>query len=482
MDDAPAAGSTAHILVVDDERAVRSALRVNLGRAGFSVELTASAEEALAAFEQRQPDLVLTDVKMPGMDGHALLDRIRSLAPDLPVVIMTGHGSVPDAVQAMRAGAADYLIKPVRRDELVLVLERALRTGQLVAEVQSLRARLEQRDHYETLIGATPAMQGVYQLIDAVAPSEALVLVTGPTGTGKELISHAIHSRSRRAGGPFVVVNCAALPEGLLESELFGHEKGAFTGAIRRHRGRFEQADGGTLLLDEIGEVPLATQVRLLRVLESGELRRVGGQETIQVDVRVVAATNRNLEQEVAEGAFRADLYYRLNVFRIQVPSLAERSADIPLLVDHFLRKHAARHGRPARSVSGAALARLMAHDWPGNVRELEHVIERALILCPGSEILPAHLAGLEPQGPAVPPPRAPAASPAPPPSPPPAPAAARDLVDQLTALERALIIQALEDNQGVQAQAARQLGISRSNLHYRIRKLGIELQGIRFG
>jgi DNA-binding NtrC family response regulator len=460
------------VLVVDDEKAVRSALRVNLGRAGFDVELTASAEEALERVATARPDLVLTDVKMPGMDGHALLDRLQAIDPDLPVVIMTGHGSVENAVLAMRAGAADYLIKPVRRDELVVVLERALHTRRLEVEVQSLRARLEQRDHYETLIGATPEMQRVYELIDAVAPSEALVLVTGPTGTGKELISHAIHSRSRRADGPFVVVNCAALPEGLLESELFGHEKGAFTGAVRRHEGRFEQADGGTLLLDEIGEVPLATQVRLLRVLESGELQRVGSRQSIHVDVRVVAATNRQLEDEVAAGRFRKDLFYRLNVFRIHVPALASRRADIPLLVDHFLRKHASRHGRPGRSVAPEALGMLMRHSWPGNVRELEHVIERALILCQGPTIEAAHLQGLAALSEAA---LAPPAEPA-------APPASTGLVDALAALERRMIIAALEESGGVQAQAARALGISRSNLHYRIKKLDISLQGIQFG
>lgn len=460
------------ILVVDDEKAVRSALRVNLGRAGYDVTLTASAEEALERLGTFTPDLMLTDVKMPGLDGHALLERVQADLPDLPVIIMTGHGSVQDAVLAMRAGAADYLIKPVRRDELLVVIDRALRTRRLEVEVATLRAQLEQRDHYETLIGATPEMRHVYELIEAVAPSEALVLVTGPTGTGKELISHALHSRSRRSDGPFVVVNCAALPEGLLESELFGHEKGAFTGAVRMHRGRFEQADGGTLLLDEIGEVPLATQVRLLRVLESGEVRRVGGQETIHVDVRVVAATNRDLQAEVRAGTFRSDLFYRLNVFHLEVPALRQRTGDIPLLVEHFLRKHAKRHGRPGRAVSPDALARLMTHTWPGNVRELEHVIERALILCPGERIEVVHLSGIGDPEEAL----------APAPSPPLAVPDSTDLVEALNTLERQMIVGALERAGGVQAQAARDLGLSRSNLHYRIRKLGIELQGIQFG
>jgi DNA-binding NtrC family response regulator len=462
------------VLVVDDDRAVRSALTLNLGRAGYEVDAVGSAEEALARLQQAPADLVLSDVKMPGMDGHALLERLRARWPDLAVVIMTGQGSVSAAVQAMQAGAADYLIKPVRRDELLLVLERALRARRLEAEVATLRAELGQRGADDRCIGDTPAMRRVLDLVDAVAESDALVLVTGPTGTGKEVISHALHHRSRRRGGPFVGVNCAALPEGLLESELFGHEKGAFTGAVRRHAGKFEQAHGGTLLLDEIGEIPLSTQVRLLRVLESGELQRVGGSETLRVDVRVIAATNRDLAAEVRAGRFREDLYYRLQVFHIPLPTLRERKEDIPLLVEHFIRKHAPRHGRPARGITPEALEALQAAPWPGNVRQLEHVIERALILCGGPELGLLHLPDeVRAPTPAAPPAPAPPEAAPPGPSAAPAPAGA-SLPDQLDAEERRLIIDALRAAGGVQAEAARQLGVSRSNLHYRIRRLQI--------
>jgi transcriptional regulator with GAF, ATPase, and Fis domain len=315
-------------------------------------------------------------------------------------------------------------------------------------------------------------MLEVYELIDAVAPSDALVLLTGPTGTGKELLTRALHDRSPRRDRPFVAVNCAALPEGLLESELFGHEKGAFTGAIRQHRGKFEQAAGGTLLLDEIGEIPLSTQVRLLRVLESGELQRVGGSETLHVDARVVAATNRDLRAEVRAGRFREDLFYRLNVFHIPVPPLARRLDDVPLLAAHFLKKYARRYNRPATDFTPAVLHALQGHDWPGNVRELEHVIERAVILCPGERIesvqLPEHRI----------------AEPAltdPPPTPEPPAAADLNLPDSLEALERRLIVEALRAEQGVQARAARRLGVSRSNLSYRIRKLDIAVKDIQY-
>jgi two-component system NtrC family response regulator len=453
----------ARILVVDDDRAVRSALKVNLAKAGYEVRLVSSAEEATEALAEREVDLVVTDVKMPGRGGMALLEDLREHRPETRVVLMTGHGSVEDAVSAMKQGASDYIIKPISKTELLLVIQRALRERALLAEVKQLRAEVEERYGFENIIGAHPSIQRVFELVSAVAASSALVLLTGPTGTGKELLAHALHYKSPRRGGPFVAINCAALPQSLLESELFGHEKGAFTGAIRQHRGKFEQADGGTLLLDELGEVPLSTQVRLLRVLESGQLQRVGGSDTVKIDVRVVAATNRDLRAEVKAGRFREDLFYRLNVFHIPIPSLSERRDDIPLLVEHFLDKYSRRHKRSVQRLSPAALSRLMGHPWPGNIRELEHVIERAVILCPGSEITEVLLpesepeealeVGLLPEG--------------------------QTLNDALQETERRLIVEALKLEKGVQARAARRLGISRSNLNYRIQKLNISIQDV---
>ncbi len=460
------------VLVVDDEPAVRSALRVNLARAGYEVVLAGTAEEALKALAERPVDLVLTDVKMPGAGGMALLEQLNRSSPDMPVVMMTGHGRVEDAVAAMKAGASDYIIKPISKDELLVILDRSLKARALQAEVVELRAEVARRYSFENLVGGTPSMQKVYALVAAVADSGALVLLTGATGTGKELLAHAIHYRSSRRPGPFVRVNCAALPEGLLESELFGHEKGAFTGAIRQHRGRFEQADGGTLLLDEIGEIPLSVQVKLLRVLESGEIQRVGGSDTIRVDVRVVAATNRDLRKEVKAGRFREDLYYRLNVFHIQLPPLRDRVDDIPLLVEHFVEKYAERYHKTVRRVRPEIMALLLRHSWPGNVRELQHVIERGVLLSTGEELEQIILNDgeeIEPE-PTADVPEGPDEVPE-----------GRSLADVMEEQERRLIVDALRKEKGVQARAARRLGISRSNLNYRIQRLSIEVKDVLY-
>jgi DNA-binding NtrC family response regulator len=415
----------ARVLVVDDDRAVRSALSVNLSKGGLDVTLATSSEEALALLHEAAFDLVLTDVRMPGETGIALLGSIRASWPDTPVIVMTGYGSVEDAVTAMKGGAADYLIKPVARDELMVVLERALETRALRAELVALRREVEKKN--------------------------------------KELFAHAVHYRSGRARGPFVRINCAAIPDTLLESELFGHEKGAFTGAVRQHAGRFEQADGGTLLLDEIGDIGPLMQVKLLRVLESGEVSRLGGREPRKVDVRVIAATHRDLQAEVAAGRFRADLFYRLNVFTLRIPPLRQRKADIPLLADFFVRRYAERNRRPVPRLHRSVLDQLVAYPWPGNVRELEHIIERAVILCRDDELRSVELPTQD-------------AAPAPEPEP-----VEGTLKDLLAAYERRVIVAALEACDGVQARAAKRLGLSRSNLNYRIMKLDINRTDVSY-
>jgi DNA-binding NtrC family response regulator len=410
---------------------------------------------------------------MPGASGLDLLQRVRASWPDVQVVVMTGYGSVADAVTAMKAGAADYLIKPVGKDELYLILDRALERRTLRAELVKLRQEVQDRYGFDRLIGATPAMVALYEDVAAVADSQATVLLQGATGTGKELLAHALHYRSRRAAGPFVRVNCTAIPETLLESELFGHEKGAFTGALREHPGRFEQADGGTLFLDEIGEIELGMQPKLLRALESGEIQRLGSRETTKVDVRVVAATNRDLRQEVAAGRFREDLFYRLEVVTLHVPPLRERLDDVPLLVEHFVREAAARAGRKVPRVGRDTMERLSHYGWPGNVRQLQHVVERAVILARGDvDVLEVPLpddAVVEAQPEGVE--RIPVL-----------PAPGVGLVDALDAHERAMIVAALKACGGVQAQAARRLGLSKSNLNYRIKRLGIEVKDIAYG
>ncbi len=382
----------ARILIVDDEAGARSALTELLKQEGYAVECAADGFKALRFVSDFEPDLVLTDLRMPGLDGIELMKKLHESNPNLPVVLMTAFGAVETAVSAMRDGAADYLTKPLDIEELLVVVARTLERARLKNESRALRQELQERYRFENIIGSSPEMQRVFKNVAQVAQSRATVLITGESGTGKELVAAAIHQRSSRASGPFVRLHCAALAEGLLESELFGHERGSYTGASRRREGRFEQASGGTLFLDEIGDISLSTQVKLLRVLQEREFERVGGNDTLKVDVRVVAATNQDLERLVERERFRQDLYYRLNVVQIRLPSLRERSSDIPALALHFLKRFAEENGKPVSSLSEQARRTLLSYAWPGNVRELENVMERAVVLAPGEQIELDHL------------------------------------------------------------------------------------------
>jgi DNA-binding NtrC family response regulator len=442
------------LLVVDDEATARRALAALLEEEGYEVEVAASGEEALERLSATAPDVLLTDVRMPGIDGLELTRRSHALDPELPVVMMTAFGTVRDAVEAMRLGAVDYVTKPVDFDELALVLKRVLEHRALRREAAMLRERVRGEQRFENLLGGSAAMQGLVKTIVQVAPSRATVLL-GESGTGKERVAQALHEASPRRSGPFVKLHCAALAESLLESELFGHERGSFTGAAARREGRFKQAHGGTLFLDEVAEISPAVQVKLLRVLQEREFERVGGNETLKVDVRIVAATHRDLAALVAEGRFREDLFYRLNVVGIRLPPLRERRSDVPLLADHFLRRFAADAGRELAGFTPDALAALDEHAWPGNVRELENAVERAVVLCAGARVERDDLA-LPPPAPA-----APVGGPA-------APAAP---IRRLEDLERESILGALDAFDGSTQRAAEALGVSVRMIQYRLRE-----------
>jgi two-component system response regulator HydG len=378
-----------HILVVDDEASARSGLERLLVSEKYKVSTADSGEAALALVEASPPDLLVTDLRMPKMDGIALLEELRRRGNDIPVIVATAFGDIQNAVSAMRAGADDYLTKPIEFDALLVAVEKALSQHALRVEAENLRrqVREENGQGLRGLVGSSAAMQRFYATLRKVAPSRATVLVSGESGTGKGEVAKALHELSPRKSKPFVTVHCAALAENLLESELFGHEKGAFTGADRRRPGRFEVADGGTLFLDEVGEIPLSTQVKLLRVLQERAFERVGGNETIRVDVRLVAATNKDLTEQVRKGAFREDLYYRLAVVSLDMPPLWQRGGDVLLLAEHFLTKYSAENGRSMRGFSAAARRRLLEHRWPGNVRALENTVERAVVLAEGDII-----------------------------------------------------------------------------------------------
>lgn len=380
------------ILVVDDEYSARDSLTKWFQVDGFQVDSAKDAYEALNKLKLKNFDIVLLDIKMPGMDGLELQDHIREIDPNIIVIIITAFASVDTAIRAIKAGAYDYVTKPFDPDDLEHIIENAISQRKLAQENVQLRAQIEELVNFDEIIGETPKMKRVLELVRTVAQTDATVLIRGESGTGKELIARAVHFNSPRRNGPLISVNCGAFSESLLESELFGYEKGAFTGAAKQHKGKIEIAEGGTLFLDEIGDISPKTQLDLLRVLETKKLTRLGGEKEISVDFRLITATNRDLEEAIREGKFREDLYYRLNVFTIFLPPLRERTEDIPLLANHFLKKYAAAIHKSIESISPTAMDLLMNYPWPGNIRELENAIERAVVICQESRIEAEHL------------------------------------------------------------------------------------------
>ncbi len=446
------------ILIVDDEAAQRASIAGFLRKQGFDTREAASGSEAVTYIRDHHVDLVLTDFRMPDLTGKDVLREVRQINPDIPVVVITAFGSIETAVDIMKSGAFDYLQKPVELEELLLIIQRAREHFLLVSENRLLREQLAERYSFANIVSQSGPMEQVLNTAGRVAASKASVLVRGESGTGKELIARAIHMASDRKDRPFVVVNCAALPETLFESELFGHEKGSFTGADRQRIGKFEQANGGTLFIDEVGDIPLLIQVKLLRALQFGQIERIGGSETLQLDVRIVAATNRDLEAMIAEGGFREDLYYRLNVVTIPLPALRSRREDIAPLVQEFIVKYAEINGKGVRSLSHEAMDALMRYDFPGNVRELENIIQRAVVLTRDDTIttrdLPPNISAtvhpstenhelLE----------------------------LGNLNERVESLERILIDKALEKSGGNQVRAADILGISERTLRYKLAK-----------
>ena len=450
------------ILIADDEEPIRHVLTVLLSEHGFFVRAVKDGEEALRELSARDYDALVTDVRMPRVDGLQLVRAVQEQSPDTTVIVMSAYGSHDLALQAMKAGAYDYLGKPFRPDEVLLVLRKAEERERLRAENRRLRREIEASRGTSAIVAESGAMKEVLRLLHKVAPAKTTVLITGESGTGKELVARALHDLSPRAERPFVAVNCGAIPEQLIESELFGHAKGAFTGAVAAKRGLFEEADGGTLLLDEVGDLPLQLQVSLLRVLQEGEVRRVGDARAMRVDVRVLAATHQDLSQAVSAGAFREDLFYRLNVVGLRLPPLRERSEEIEPLARRFLARHAVRLGMQEKLLSAAALRLLLAWRWPGNARELENALERALVLSEGAEIeaeaLPEELrASAAPSGP------------------PPAPGEGDLSVKRAQrALEADLIRRALERTDGNRTRAAELLELSPRALLYKIREYGL--------
>ncbi|MGB9338971.1 MAG: sigma-54 dependent transcriptional regulator [Polyangiales bacterium] len=451
----------ATILVVDDERNILTTVSRALGLEGYRVEVAGSAEIALEKLATQSFDAILLDVQLPGIDGLAMLDELREREITTPVIMMSGHATIEVALEATRRGADDFIEKPIGSDRLMLSVKRSLELRELQHENRELRRRYGPG---ESLLGQSASMARLRKQIELAARSTAPVLVFGERGTGKELVAAAIHGGSARAGGPFEKLNCAAVPEGLIESELFGHEAGAFTGATKQRRGKFERADGGTLFLDEVGDMPPQMQAKLLRVLQEGEVERVGASSIVEVDVRVVAATNKSLETEIEAGRFRADLFDRLNVLPLRVPALVERVDDIPLLAEHFLALACEAHDRPGKQITAGAMQMLKAYAYPGNVRELRNLVERLVILTPGETVTEAEARALLPIGSAAAPgsyfrPETP-------------------LREMLETAERDLILRALELRDGHVTKTAADLGLERSHLYKKMRALAIRKPG----
>jgi DNA-binding NtrC family response regulator len=444
------------ILIADDEKNTREGLRWALERKDLSISLAADGEQALDAIRSKPVDILITDLKMPKLDGMQLLEKVKAESPSTEVVMLTGHGTVESAVDAMKHGASDYLIKPINIDELNMLVDRILKAREMQEENAELRQKVEQRFAFENIVGRSEVMARVFAKVRTVAPTRANVLLLGESGTGKEMIANAIHMHSPRRHRPFVKVNCGALPLTLLESELFGHEKGAFTGAVKTKPGRFELADGGTILLDEIGETGPEFQVKLLRVLQEGTFERVGGTDTIKVDVRVIAATNKRLDELVKQGQFREDLYYRLKVVEIDLPPLRDRREDIPLLIDHFLEEFSAYYGKPKPPIQNRAMSLLQNAPWPGNVRQLRNVIEGAFVMTEGEltvNALPDDLRSGEEATHMV---QIPAGS-------------------SLRDAEKELIQAGLIHFGGNRAKTARALGLGRKTLYRKLEEYGLE-------
>jgi DNA-binding NtrC family response regulator len=455
----------AKILLAEDEIAQRELLEGFLKKEGFSVEAVENGKKALHRLEGNDFDIAMLDYKMPELDGLQTLKEIRKLYPDLPVVMMTAYGTIDTAVASMKEGALDYLTKPIDLEELLIILQKVMERSNLIQENRELKSRLQERYTFHNIVYGSSKMEEVMGLVARVSSSQATVLIRGESGTGKELIAHAIHYASPRSMKPLVKVSCAAIPETLLESELFGHEKGAFTGAAQRRIGRFEEADGGTIFLDEIGDLSPSIQVKLLRILQEKEFQRLGSNITVKTDLRVITATHRNLEEFIKKGLFREDLYYRLNVISIPLPPLRERKEDIPLLIDFFLKKYSQENQKSISDISKEARSLLLRYSYPGNIRELENLIERAVVLCRGEVImtqdLPFHLREEKSEKSFE------------------FPTKEKSLPESLEGIERDLIIKALHQHQGVQTKAAETLGISERVLRYKMKKYRIHFNEV---